>query len=72
MMSVLYMMDGCPVCAQVLKHLNEHRIQYEKRNIIEEYDAREKLKKLTGEVYVPVFVHDQGILVGRNILRMKS
>ncbi|MGP4077779.1 glutaredoxin family protein [Halobacillus sp. K22] len=69
-MNVLYIMDGCSVCAQAMHHLNQKEIEYKLVNILEENSARKDLKDLIGEVHTPVLVNDKGIWKGGEILEV--
>lgn len=69
-MNILYMMDGCPICAQAIQHLNEKDIPFKRINILEKSSARNELKELIGEVYTPVLIHEKGVSIGRNIMEM--
>ncbi|TVP85322.1 MAG: glutaredoxin family protein [Alkalicoccus sp.] len=67
-MTTLYTIDGCSVCAEVRQHLKRQEISFQEINILLTPEVQQELKKLTGEVYVPVLKSDQGIYRGLEIL----
>jgi glutaredoxin len=54
-MLLLYKMEGCPYCNNVVKHLNEHGVAYRALDISDPVNMDELLH-LGGEDQVPFFV----------------
>jgi arsenate reductase-like glutaredoxin family protein len=71
-MMTLYTMDGCSVCAEARQHLKQQGIPYQEINVLHTPEVQQELKKLTGEVYVPVLRSAQGIYKGLEILSFSS
>ena len=63
-MNVLYIMDGCSVCAQAMNHLYLKEIDYKIVNVLKETSARKDFKDLIGEVYTPSLVNEKEIWKG--------
>ncbi|MYL35030.1 hypothetical protein GLW08_18200 [Pontibacillus yanchengensis] len=67
-MNLLYTMDGCKNCFKAKKHLQDLNISFEEVNILQEPNSHQRLKELVGEVYAPVYVTDQDVFKGLDIL----
>ncbi|MBN8235364.1 glutaredoxin family protein [Halobacillus kuroshimensis] len=69
-MNVLYIMNGCPLCAEAVRHLKEEKYPFEAVSILEDPQARRKLKETIGEVYTPVLSHHGRMTKGKDILNL--
>lgn len=55
----LYMKEKCPWCNRVKNWLNEHEIELEQKDIVEDPDAREELWEGGGRIVVPCLKHGE-------------
>lgn len=51
----LYVVPGCPLCAQARAWLKEHGIQYWERDVANDFSALRSMHRLTRQRLVPVF-----------------
>ncbi|MYL20980.1 hypothetical protein GLW04_13835 [Halobacillus litoralis] len=72
LMNVLYIMNSCPLCAKAVKHLQERNYPFGAVNILEDPQARMKLRETTGEVYTPVLFHHGRVTKGKDILNLSG
>src|SRR5580692_3218651 len=52
---VVYTTSWCPACKQARSWMNANGISYNERDIEQDRDAHEKLKRITGTVTIPTF-----------------
>ncbi|HEY0546658.1 MAG TPA: glutaredoxin family protein [Pyrinomonadaceae bacterium] len=56
MMSVtLYVVPGCPLCANARRWLERHAVEYEERDVANDFGAFRRMYRLTKQRLVPVF-----------------
>jgi glutaredoxin len=51
----LYVVPGCPLCADARTWLNTHHIAYLERDVANDFGALRAMYKLTRQRFVPVF-----------------
>ena len=51
----LYVVPGCPLCAQARAWLKEHGIEYSERDVANDFGALRAMHRLTRQRLVPVF-----------------
>ncbi len=59
----LYVVPGCPLCAQARAWLEGHGIPYAERDVAQNFGALRAMYQLTGQRYVPVFASNGRALV---------
>ncbi len=59
----LYVVPGCPLCAQARAWLEGHGITYAERDVAQNFGALRAMYQLTGERLVPVFERNGRALV---------
>jgi arsenate reductase-like glutaredoxin family protein len=62
-MVTLYVVPGCPLCANARAWLNAHNITFSERDVANDYGALRRMYKLTRQGLVPVFEKDGHALV---------
>ena len=62
----LYVVPGCPLCAQARNWLDEHAISYVERDVANNFSALRRMYELTRQRLVPVFEVDGRALVRPN------
>ena len=55
MLVKLYVVPGCPLCAQARLWLTEHDVAYVERDVANNFGALRSMHRLTRQGYVPVF-----------------
>lgn len=56
MMSVtLYVVPGCPLCANARRWLEGHAVEYVERDVANDFGALRRMYRLTKQRLVPVF-----------------
>jgi len=68
MEKILYTIDGCHNCAKARDYLNQKGVHFKEINLFHNQDAAKKIKEIIGEVYTPVFMDGDKVLVGIEIL----
>lgn len=51
----LYVVPGCPLCAQARTWLGKHRVDYTERDVANDFGALRAMYRLTKQKLVPVF-----------------
>ncbi|PYS92929.1 MAG: hypothetical protein DMF64_07310 [Acidobacteria bacterium] len=51
----LYVVPGCPLCAQARAWLKQHRVSYVERDVANDFGALRTMYRLTRQPLVPVF-----------------
>ena len=51
----LYVVPGCPLCAQARAWLKQHRVAYQERDVANDFGALRAMYRLTRQGLVPVF-----------------
>ncbi|MDX6695648.1 MAG: Glutaredoxin [Blastocatellia bacterium] len=51
----LYVVPGCPLCANARAWLQRHDIEYTERDVANDFGALRAMHKLTKQRFVPVF-----------------
>ncbi|HVF26862.1 MAG TPA: glutaredoxin family protein [Pyrinomonadaceae bacterium] len=59
----LYVVPGCPLCAQARAWLAEHDINFIERDVAQNFGALRVMYQLTGQRFVPVFERNGRALV---------
>ena len=59
----LYVVPGCPLCADARAWLKRHGVAYIERDVANDFAALRAMYKLTRQRYVPVFVRGERALV---------
>ncbi len=59
----LYVVPGCPLCAQAREWLHEQDISFVERDVANNFSALRRMYKLTRQRLVPVFEVDGRALV---------
>ena len=59
----LYVVPGCPLCADARAWLKRHGVAYIERDVANDFAALRAMYKLTRQRYVPVFVCGERALV---------
>ncbi len=59
----LYVVPGCPLCAQARRWLERHAIEYTERDVAGDFGALRAMYKLTRQGLVPVFEFEGRALV---------
>jgi len=52
---ILYVVPGCPLCADARAWLERHAVNYVERDVARDFGALRAMYKLTRQSYVPVF-----------------
>lgn len=65
-MTIVYTSDTCASCKQVKKLLDLKNKRYEERNIDEHPEYHDEVKRLSGQLRVPVTVINERVVVGYN------
>ncbi|MCA1031500.1 glutaredoxin family protein [Bacillus timonensis] len=71
-MNTLYTMDGCVRCYKAVNHLTDQHISFIEINVLENPLAAMEIKRITGEVVLPVLICESRVLKGEEILFMKN
>jgi len=58
----LYVKSGCPWCAEAEEYLREHKIAYDKVDVLADPAAFEEMKRLSGQTKTPTLNWDDEIL----------
>jgi glutaredoxin len=61
---VVYTTSWCPACKQARSWMNANGISYNERDIEQDRDAHEKLKRITGATTIPTFDIEGQVHVG--------
>jgi len=59
----LYVVPGCPLCAQARARLERHDITYTERDVAQNFGALRAMYQLTGQRFLPVFERNGRALV---------
>jgi glutaredoxin len=59
----LYVVPGCPLCADARAWLARHHVEYVERDVANNFAALRAMYKLTRQRYVPVFARGERALV---------
>lgn len=59
----LYVVPGCPLCADARAWLERHGVAYAERDVAENFGALRAMYRLTAQRFVPVFEKDGRALV---------
>ncbi len=59
----LYVVPGCPLCADARAWLKRHNIAYTERDVAQNFGALRAMYRLTGQRFVPVFERSGRALV---------
>ncbi len=59
----LYVVPGCPLCAQARAWLEGHAVTYAERDVAQNFGALRAMYQLTGQRLVPVFERNGRALV---------
>ncbi|MFL6207256.1 MAG: glutaredoxin family protein [Pyrinomonadaceae bacterium] len=59
----LYVVPGCPLCADARAWLAQHGVAYVERDVARDFGALRAMYRLTQQRYVPVFERDGRALV---------
>ena len=59
----LFVVPGCPLCAQARAWLRQHRVAYVERDVANDFGALRAMYRLTRQPLVPVFARDGRALV---------
>ena len=51
----LFVVPGCPLCAQARAWLKQHRVAYQERDVANDFGALRAMYRLTRQGLVPVF-----------------
>ncbi len=51
----LYVVPGCPLCADARRWLEQHGIEYAERDVASDYGALRAMHRLTRQRFVPVY-----------------
>jgi glutaredoxin len=51
----LYTVPGCPLCSRARAWLESHAVEYEERDVANDFGAFRRMYKLTKQRLVPVF-----------------
>jgi glutaredoxin len=60
---ILYVVPACPLCSDARAFLREHNIDFEERDVANDYGALRRMYKLTKQGLVPVFEYGGEALV---------
>ena len=55
MIVTLYVVPGCPLCAQARAWLERHNVAYTERDVANDFGALRAMHRLTRQRFVPVF-----------------
>ena len=59
----LFVVPGCPLCAQARAWLKQHSVPYVERDVANDFGALRAMYRLTRQPLVPVFARDGRALV---------
>ncbi len=62
--AILYVKDGCPYCAKMIKELQEKGLDYEEKNVSHDAEALREAKEEYKADKVPVLVQGEKVTIG--------
>jgi glutaredoxin len=60
---ILYVVPACPLCTEARAFLRENNIEFQERDVANDYAAMRRMYKLTRQGLVPVFEYEGEALV---------
>lgn len=68
----IYSTPMCPWCKKAKEFFTANKVEYQDFNVAEDETARKEMIKRTGQMGVPVIDIDGEIIIGYDLLRLKS
>jgi glutaredoxin len=60
--TTLFVKTGCPYCARAREYLASHHIQFIERNVSDDREAYDLMKRISGQEKAPTFVYEGDVL----------
>ncbi|WP_226666033.1 glutaredoxin family protein [Metabacillus litoralis] len=69
---VIYTQPNCPPCQIVKQFLNHHNVDFDEKDVSEDFDARETLVNKLHSTSTPTVTIDNEVVTGFNLKRLEE